>query len=111
VTRAAKAAPELVVEVVYALPELCHRLRVPVPADATVGEVLRHVARLERPEPCWQEAFLDAALQEGRVGIYGEPVGADRRLTEADRLELYRPLPADPKIVRRERARRQQRRR
>lgn len=107
-TSGATAAPELIIEVVYALPEVCHRLQVPVPANVTVGEALRLVARLGRPEPCWQGAFLEAALREGRVGIYGEPVGADRRLAEADRLELYRPLPADPKAVRRERARRQQ---
>ncbi len=37
------------------------------------------------------------------IGIWGKPASLDQRLAEGDRLELYRPLLADPKTARRER--------
>lgn len=41
---------------------------------------------------------------EDAVAIFGERVGGDHRLAEGDRLELLRPLVADPKDARRRRA-------
>jgi putative ubiquitin-RnfH superfamily antitoxin RatB of RatAB toxin-antitoxin module len=40
-----------------------------------------------------------------RVGIWARPCTRDAVLREGDRVELYRPLVADPKAARRERAR------
>jgi len=97
----------MTVEIVYALPQRCYRLQLELPAGATVDAALRQVARLARPEACWQRAFLDSALAEARVGVWGELVDGGRRLNAGDRLELYRPLTTDPKHARLERARRQ----
>lgn len=44
-----------------------------------------------------------------RIGIGGKVVGPDRLLREGDRLELLRPLAADPGEARRLRARRRRR--
>lgn len=38
------------------------------------------------------------------VGIWSKPVARDARLRDGDRVELYRPLKADPKESRRRRA-------
>lgn len=39
------------------------------------------------------------------VGIHGRRVALDARLADGDRVEIYRPLNADPKEARRRRAR------
>ncbi len=41
-------------------------------------------------------------LDPSQVGIFGQLCSADRVLQPGDRIELYRPLTADPKEVRRE---------
>lgn len=43
-------------------------------------------------------------LRRYKVGIYGKVVGLDQALDEGDRVEIYRPLIADPKEARRRRA-------
>jgi putative ubiquitin-RnfH superfamily antitoxin RatB of RatAB toxin-antitoxin module len=40
------------------------------------------------------------------TGIYGRRVTLDTKLADGDRVEIYRPLRADPKEARRQRARR-----
>lgn len=39
-----------------------------------------------------------------RVGIFGQKASPDQVLRQGDRVEIYRPLLADPKEVRRQRA-------
>lgn len=39
------------------------------------------------------------------VAVYGKQVGRDHVLEEGDRVEILRPLPQDPKLRRRQRAR------
>ncbi len=48
---------------------------------------------------------LPALVATDDLGIFGRRVAADYVLSEGDRVELYRPLKADPKTVRRELAR------
>ena len=48
-------------------------------------------------------AALQAVVDDGRIGVWGKPVSADRVLVEGDRLEVYRPLTVDPKVARRQR--------
>ena len=48
-------------------------------------------------------AALQAVVNDGRIGVWGKPVPADRALVEGDRLEVYRPLTVDPKMARRAR--------
>lgn len=55
-----------------------------------------------------QSGILDEAeeidLQHCRVGVYGKLKTLDTVLRERDRIEIYRPLQADPKEARRKRA-------
>ncbi|MBI2319752.1 MAG: RnfH family protein [Betaproteobacteria bacterium] len=50
-------------------------------------------------------AFPEIALDTNRLGIFGRLVRADAPLRDGDRVEIYRPLAADPKDIRRRRAR------
>lgn len=65
--------------------------------------------RLDLPETATvADALIAAGLHEisiERVGIFGRPCKADDSLGEGARIEVYRPLLADPKQVRRQRAR------
>ena len=48
-----------------------------------------------------------ATADEGTAfGIYGRRVRADTLLEDGDRVEIYRPLVADPKVARRRRVKR-----
>lgn len=92
------------VEVAYALPERQVLLRVVVPEGCTALEA----ARLSGVEA----RFEGLALDEGsRMGIFGQVVSAGQVLREGDRVEIYRPLQADPKEVRKARAARARERR
>jgi hypothetical protein len=76
------------VEVVRALPGRQDLVAVELEQGATV-----HAALLAAGMP------LDQPL-----GIYGRRVALDARLADGDRVEIYRPLRADPKEARRRRA-------
>ena len=45
--------------------------------------------------------FPEIDLAQNRVGIFGRLVRLDTPLREGDRVEIYRPLTADPKEARR----------
>jgi len=49
-------------------------------------------------------------LNISRVGIFGRPAAAEVIVEDGDRIEIYRPLRADPKETRRRRATRQKER-
>lgn len=75
----------------------------------------QEVVALELPEGATAADALEAAAPGGRfgmedvsacdVGIWGSRVARDAPLREGDRLEVYRRLAADPKEMRRRRAR------
>jgi putative ubiquitin-RnfH superfamily antitoxin RatB of RatAB toxin-antitoxin module len=50
------------------------------------------------------ELRSDIDLAKNKVGIYSRPVKLGDVLKEGDRVEIYRPLIADPKELRRQRA-------
>jgi hypothetical protein len=82
--------------VVYALPDRAIRKTLLLPAGATVREAIELSGLLaERPE-------ID--LASNRVGVFGRLKGLDDMLRDGDRVEIYRPLKADPKEARRRRA-------
>lgn len=84
------------IEVLYALPQEQVLLRVQAPQGATVDEAIRLSGVLEKhPE-------ID--LASNKLGIYGKLSKSDTVLRDRDRVEIYRPLIADPKEVRRQRA-------
>jgi putative ubiquitin-RnfH superfamily antitoxin RatB of RatAB toxin-antitoxin module len=92
-------------EVVYALPERQWVFAVALPAGATVRDALA-AAPLEAHCPELAPALAAGTLI---VGVYGRVVPLDQALRDGDRVEIYRPLKADPKEARRIRAARQQR--
>lgn len=94
------ADPGLIeVEVAYALPRRQLVLRVSVAEGASALEAARASA-IDRQFP---ELVLD---ENCRLGIYGQAVAASHVLRAGDRVEIYRPLLADPRERRRARARR-----
>jgi len=48
--------------------------------------------------------FPDLVKEELRYGVYSKQVNDNYLMLDNDRLEIYRPLKADPKLVRREQA-------
>lgn len=48
--------------------------------------------------------FPELELEEAKVGIFGKAAAMTTELSDGDRVEIYRPLIADPKEVRRQRA-------
>ena len=70
---------------------------------ATIGEVIEQSGFLQ--------AFPQIDLASNPVGIYGARASLEDRVHDGDRVEIYRPLIADPKKVRRERAERMSKRR
>lgn len=48
--------------------------------------------------------FADLNLDSIDIGVFGKAIKDDYTLQQGDRIELYRPLIADPKEVRRQRA-------
>jgi putative ubiquitin-RnfH superfamily antitoxin RatB of RatAB toxin-antitoxin module len=87
---------EIEVEVVYALPFAQDICRLRVPAGTTVEQAI------ERAGVAARHPEID--LRGGRVAVYGRLVSPDMVLQDRDRVEILRPLNADPKDVRRRRA-------
>jgi hypothetical protein len=84
------------VEVVYAMPDDQLLLKSEVSKGATIAEAIKLSGILDKhPE-------ID--LERGKFGIFGKLSKTDTVLREKDRIEIYRPLIADPKEVRRKRA-------
>jgi putative ubiquitin-RnfH superfamily antitoxin RatB of RatAB toxin-antitoxin module len=84
------------IEVVYALPHEQTLLKLDVPQSSTIGDAIKLSGLLEKhPE-------ID--LEKGKFGLFGKLSKTDTVLREKDRIEIYRPLLADPKEVRRKRA-------
>lgn len=86
------------VEVVYALPRQSWRVEVVLPTGASVADALAQ-ADLGRQAPGLE-------IDPLRLAVFGRAVKPGDTLHEGDRVEILRPLLADPKQVRRERARR-----
>lgn len=87
---------KIAVEVAYALPEKQYLLRVQLEVGATVEEAIRASGLLELRE--------DIDLKVNKVGIYSRTVKLHDTVNDGDRVEIYRPLIADPKELRRQRA-------
>ena len=90
------ASAKIVVEVAYALPEKQYLQRVTLQQGATVEEAIRASGLLE--------LRTDIDLSKNKVGIYSRPVKLADVLQDGDRVEIHRPLIADPKELRRHRA-------
>ncbi|HET9733670.1 MAG TPA: RnfH family protein [Burkholderiales bacterium] len=80
--------PSLRVEIIRALPDGAETHQLELEAGATVRGAL---------------AAVGITAPHG-AGIFGRRVPLDTKLAEGDRVEIYRPLRADPKEARRRRA-------
>jgi len=84
------------VEVAYGRPDEQALVSLDVPVGASVREAIQRSGLLEH--------FPEIDLEQAKVGIFGRISTLDTPLRERDRVEIYRPLIADPKEVRRRRA-------
>jgi hypothetical protein len=84
------------IEIAYATPERQKIIECEVepgtsPRDAVLqSDIKQHFPEID-PESC-------------DIGVFGKPVRPDYELVDGDRIEIYRPLIADPKEIRRQRA-------
>ena len=80
------------IEIVYALAQRQTLMELTVPPGTTVRGALEAspIAALH-PELDWTR---------NRVGIFGHVVSFDRMVEHGERIEIYRPLVADPKASR-----------
>lgn len=88
----------ITVEVVYGLSDKQKLLKLSVPAGTTVREAAIRSAM--------DNHFPGLDLAHSPLGIFGRAVAKpeERVLEEGERVEIYRPLIADPKEVRKQRA-------
>lgn len=87
---------EIVVEVAYALPTQQVIMPITVVSGTTAGAAIEASGILAK--------FPEIDLNTNKIGIFGKLCKPDTLLRHLDRVEIYRPLIADPKEVRRQRA-------
>jgi len=80
--------------VVYAPPPVQERLSLEMQDGSTVEDAIRESGLLERHPEMAVEV----------IGVWGRAVTPKTPLRDHDRVEIYRPLTADPKEIRRKRA-------
>jgi putative ubiquitin-RnfH superfamily antitoxin RatB of RatAB toxin-antitoxin module len=89
-------ADELKVEVVYALAERQDIARLTLPAGVSVQQAIEASGFLQK--------YPEIDLTKNKLGVFAKLAKADTVLRDRDRVEIYRPLIADPKEVRKQRA-------
>ena len=89
-------AETMPVTVIYALADKQVVLALDVVADATIAAVITQSGILEK--------FPEIELGKNKVGVFGKLGKLTDTLHAGDRVEIYRPLIADPKQVRKKRA-------
>ncbi|MGZ0723171.1 RnfH family protein [Kluyvera cryocrescens] len=87
---------KIAVEVAYALPQKQYLQRVTLDEGATVEQAIQASGLLTLRD--------DIDLSKNKVGIYSRPGKLHDVVNDGDRVEIYRPLIADPKELRRQRA-------
>lgn len=87
---------QISVEVVYALAEKQELVSLELPAGATVRQAIERSGLVEK--------YPEIDLSKNKLGIFAKLVKPDTALRHRDRVEVYRPLIADPKEVRKQRA-------
>jgi len=87
---------QIIVEVAYAIPASQVIYTVEVGENATVEEAILASGIIKE--------FPEIDLKVNKVGIFSKLTKLDKTLNHKDRIEIYRPLIADPKAVRKKRA-------
>jgi putative ubiquitin-RnfH superfamily antitoxin RatB of RatAB toxin-antitoxin module len=86
----------MMIEVSYALPDKQIIIPIKCPKKITVKAAIEKSGILKK--------FSDINLNENQVGIFGKLTSLVHNPRDKDRIEIYRPLIADPKEIRRKRA-------
>lgn len=86
----------ILVDVVYARSGQQDMVHLKLPEGATLQQALEVSGLLQK--------YPEIDLVKGKFGIYGKLSRLDTGLRQRDRVEIYRPLIADPKEVRKQRA-------
>jgi len=84
------------VEVAYATPAKQALLKIQAPVGCTVAQAIERSGI--------REMFPGIEIDPNAVGIFSRKVPMDQELRDGDRVEIYRPLIAAPKEMRRQRA-------
>ena len=84
------------VEVVYPLPDEQRVFTLVVNKAMTVEEIIAQSGVLA--------LYPEIDLKKNKVGVFSRNVRLDAVVRDGDRIEIYRPLLADPKEIRRKRA-------
>jgi putative ubiquitin-RnfH superfamily antitoxin RatB of RatAB toxin-antitoxin module len=79
------------IAVAYSEPAQQIWLRIEVPEDATVQLAIEQSGILQK--------FPAIKLGETPVGVFGKAAELDDKLKPGDRIEIYRPITADPATV------------
>ncbi len=87
------------VEVAYARPDIQQVVTVTLPPGSTIADAIKASGLLER--------FPEIDLNTQAVGIFSQLKKIADPVQSGDRVEIYRPLIADPKSLRRRRAEQQ----
>ena len=87
---------EILIEVAYALP----KKQLIIPIKAKEGITAEEAIKLSGIT----KKFPEINLETNQIGIFGKLTQRNHVLRERDRVEIYRPLIADPKEIRRQRA-------
>ncbi|MGD8346724.1 MAG: RnfH family protein [Lysobacterales bacterium] len=90
------AAETIRVEVAYGTPKRQVVLPVALPAGSTLEEAIERSGI--------RDEFPALVVDPAAVGVFGRKAPMDHVLRDGDRVEIYRPLIADPKEARRLRA-------
>ncbi|MDO8933693.1 MAG: RnfH family protein [Rhodocyclaceae bacterium] len=89
-------ADSIRIEIAYARPERQELIELKLPQGSTIQQAVEASGLLQR--------YPEIELAKAKVGIYGKLAKLDTALRDKDRVEIYRPLIADPKEVRKQRA-------
>lgn len=84
------------IEVAYAKPDRQVIVPLELPSNTTVEQAIETSGLLKE--------FKEIELGKNKVGIFSKPCTLKTTLREGDRVEIYRPLIADPKKIRKQRA-------
>ncbi|TQV86993.1 RnfH family protein [Aliikangiella coralliicola] len=87
---------KITIELIYALPDKQELLTLDVEEGTNIGEAIELSGILNQ--------YPEIDLATNKVGLFSKVSKLDQSLREGDRIEIYRPLIADPKEMRRKKA-------
>ena len=90
------SSTRIMVEVAYALPHEQLIIPITMPPEANLEAAIAASGILDK--------FPEIDLSVNQIGIFGKLSKLDAPLRNLDRIEIYRPLVADPKEARKQRA-------